>query len=131
MSLVKGDVTLGDVSNWIYEHTTIKNNYTEMIVSQMANIYMFVIHFDLKNYQRSPLLSQISQRIKSIVVPLDPSTGQPLFDASKQGLLDLTKHENKLIEEFWKEIIAEFLALDINDLIDEVKNISERVQIYA
>ena len=63
MSLVTGDVTLGDVSSWIYEHTTIKNNYTEMIVSQMANIYMFVIHFNLRDYQQFPVLSQISDRL--------------------------------------------------------------------
>lgn len=74
MSLVTGDVTLGDVSSWIYEHTTIKNNYTEMIVSQMANIYMFVIHFNLRDYQQFPVLSQISDRLQGMLLPKDPST---------------------------------------------------------
>ena len=37
-------------------------------------------------------------------------------------LLDLTEYENTLLERFWKDIIGEYLGLDINTLIDEVQH---------
>lgn len=66
-----------------------------------------------------------------MLLPKDPSTNQLFFDRSKMKLLDLTEYENTLLEEFWKDIISEYLGLDINTLIDEVQHISDRVQVYA
>ena len=62
-----------------------------------------------------------------MLLPKDPSTNQLFFDRSKMKLLDLTEYENTLLEEFWKDIIGEYLGIDINTLIDEVQHISDRV----
>lgn len=76
-------------------------------------------------------MSQISDRLQGMLLPKDPSTDQLFFDRSKMKLLDLTEYENTLLEGFWKDIIGEYLGLDINTLIDEVQHISDRVQVYA
>jgi hypothetical protein len=52
MNLIKGDVTIGDVSMWINEHTDdrFRDNYIDYAIRQMANIYMFVRNYNAKDF---------------------------------------------------------------------------------
>ena len=116
MKAVGKELTMADVTMWINEHTTIRNNYTEIATRQIANIYMFIRNYDAKMY-----------------FPWGNNTQRKTSDAeqNQEGVFELTKREEAQIEQFWKDCITEYEKLYMDALIQDVRDLPDKVNQFA
>ena len=116
MKAIGKELTYADVALWINEHTTIRNDYTEIAMRQMANIYMFIRNYDAKRY-----------------FPWGNNTQRKTSDAEENnaGIFELTKQEEEKIERFWKECISEYEKISLDDMIQSVKDLPDKVNQFA
>lgn len=117
MKAIGKEISYADVALWINEHTTIRNDYTEIAMRQIANIYMFIYNYDAKHYV--PWGNNIQRKSR--------------FNAEENntGIFELTKKEEETIEHFWKDCISEYEKLSLDEMIQEVKDLPDKVNQFA
>ena len=126
MNLIDGDVTMGDVTMWINEHTDDRHrdNYIDYTIRQMANIFMFVRNYNAKNF--SKFSGQSSRKWYPI-----PERSDSMTQSTNADIFSLVKEEQRILSEFWKEMISKYDKIDINDCISEIKQIPTEFSKYA
>lgn len=117
MLKIKDELKPSDVSSWITNHMNSRqeDTWTNYSIQQLTSIYMFIHTYRSK-------ARQTSQRRK---------TNQPNIQQDNKMILELVRKENRKIEAFWEEVLAEFSNWDIHDLIRDVQNIPERLNKFA
>lgn len=120
MTGLDDEPTSGDVSAWLTEHIRKKqrNEYTDYSIKQMANMYMFIHGYsEYKGLNYRP--NKEGVRVNS------------LGDQEPKDIYELTKIENRILEKFWKDCISEYTQCTLDNAIDYVHEVADKVNEYA
>ena len=117
MNEVDGDVTMADAAGWISQNNkTGIDEYKNMQINQLASMYMFIRNYKAYNPQQSDMKR---------------NTGKASPDEKKLSVYELTKKENRKLEEFWSDALAAYAGKSTDDCIRQTKEFADKLNQYA